>query len=193
MGVMAGPYQRMLAALLPPGKLWRLIGESFLASLLLACADELDRLDARAGDLLREANPGTAVELLPEYERELDLDAAATTAERQARAFAKANARPRYRPVDFQETLALLLGLDAGDVVVLERTAAVATSMGDVREKFRFFVYRNPALPGTYYVDAAQEQLDATKKSIAAGHVIESIDFLCDDEFSLCDRDLLGA
>lgn len=193
MGLMAGAYQRMMMALLPPGKLWRLIGESLLSSLFLACADELERLDARVGNLLKESIPRTAVELLPEYEEELDLVAAATIAERQARAAAKANARPRFRPVDFQTGLALLLGLDPADVVVLERTAAMAAAMGDVREIFRFFVYRDPTLPGTYYLDSAQQQLDAIKPKHTAGHVITSIDFLCDDEYSLCDSDLLGA
>lgn len=189
---MTGPYQRMLGALLPPGK-WRLIGDAVLPALFLGCADELERIDGRAGNLLNESDPRTAVELLPEYERELELDEASTTAERQARIVARLVARQRYRPVDFQTGLAPLLGLDAADVDVIETSHAMAVAMGDVREIFRFFVYRDPGLPGTYYLDSAQEQVDAIKPSHTAGHVIESIDFLCDDPYSLCDRDLLGA
>lgn len=192
MGLTAGPYQRMMMALLPPGKLWRLVAGT-LSALFLACADELARVDARATDLLRESDPRTAVELLPEYERELDLEEGNTIAERQARIVARLLARQRFRPVDFQLALAPLLGQDAADVVVMERTHAMALAMGDVREIFRFFIYRDPTLPGAYYVDSAQEQVDAIKPTHTAGHVIESIDFLCDDPFSLCDRDLLGA
>ncbi len=192
MGVMLGAYQRMQMALIPPGKLWRYVG-GLLSELFLGAAYELERFDARAGDLLNESNPATAVEMLPEYEAELDLDEAATTGERQARVVARTVARQRYRSTDFQVALAPLLGMDAADVVVLETTHAVAVSMGDVREIFRFFVYRDPAEPGSYFVDSAQELVDQIKPSHTAGHVIESIDFLCDDEFSLCDRDLLGA
>ncbi len=189
---MATAYQRMQLALLPPGKLWRLF-ESLLTKLFLGSADELERVDTRAGDLLRESNPAKAVELLPEYEAELDLEAAPTTAERQARVVSRYVARQRYRPIDFQNALSPLLGLDPGDIVVIERSAAFAASIGDVREIFRFFIYRNPALPGVYYLDSAQELVDLIKPSHTAGHVIESINFLCDDPYSLCDRDLLGA
>lgn len=185
-------YTRMLLALLPPGRVWRLVG-SKLVALFEGCADELARVHARAANLLDEADPRTALELLPEYERELDLEAAAAVEERRARIVARLIARQRYRPVDFQAALASLLGQDAVDVVVIETSAAQAAAMGDVREIFRFFVYRDPGEPGTYYLDSAQDLVDQIKPSHTAGHVIESIDFLCDDEYSLCDRDLLGA
>jgi hypothetical protein len=191
-GLTAAAYARMLGALLPPGRLWRRVG-SVLEDLLLASADELARLDARVDDLLDETDPSTADELLPEYERELDLDEAATDAERRAIIVGRLIARQRYRPVDFQDALAALLGQDAADVVVIETSAATAAAMGDVREIFRFFIFRDPALPGTYYLDSAQEIVDAIKPSHTAGHVIESDDFLCDDPYSLCDRDILGA
>lgn len=186
-------YQRMLTSLLPPGKLWRLIGGSFLSSLLLACADELVRIDGRAGNLLAESIPSTAVELLPEYESELEIASTGTIAERQARIVARHVARQRYRPADFQLALAPLLGQASTAVVVIERTAALAASMGDVREIFRFFIYRDPTSPGAYYLADAQLLVDAIRPTHTAGHVIESINLLCDDPFSLCDRDILGA
>lgn len=189
----ASRYTRMLGALLPPGKVWRLIGGSVLLKLFTACADELGRLDARVFDLLDESDPRTADELLSEYENELKLAATGTTAERIARVVAHLVARQRYRPVDFQTALAQLLGQLAADVVVSERSAALAASMGDVREIFRFFIYRNPSLPNTYYVASAQALVDKIKPSHTIGHVIESNNFLCDDPFSLCDRDILGA
>jgi hypothetical protein len=191
-GLAAAAYQRMLQALLPQGKLWPLVGTSTLSSLLLASADELARVDARVDDLLREAVPATAVEMLPEYEAELELTAAATTAERQANVVARLVARQGFRPVDLQQALAVLLAQDPADVVVLERTHAFALSIGDVREIYRFFVYRNPALPGTYYVASAQALLDEITHSHTIGTVIESVSALYDDPFTLYDRDLLG-
>lgn len=193
--VLAAPnkYARMLAALLPPGKLWRLVGGSVLSAVFAACADELGRLDQRVTDLLNEDDPRTAVELLPDYERELDLVAASTTAERQANVVARTIARQGLRPADFQTALAGLLGLDALDVAVFERTHATAASMNADREIFRFFIYRDPTLPGTYYLDSAQAIVDTIKPSHTIGYVIESDDTCCDDVYSQCDRDLVGA
>lgn len=323
MGLGAEAYARMMAALLPPGRLWRLV-DGVLSKLLLACADELARLDARVDDLLDEADPRTASELIPEYERELGLeptaggDVAATldastigietsgadwrailtateagaagnaivfdiliaegfpdaievrddevyldpggwtaaagtigvlagagggpivwtvadleaainatsllvqvtspdgdpskelleqiekagtfsggvdaVSESRARIVGRLVARQRYRPVDIQAALAALLGQAADDVVVLERSHAYASGvLGDDREIFRFFIYRDPAAPGDYYLESAQDLVNAMKPSHTAGHVIESTNFLCDDPYSLCDRDVLGA
>lgn len=185
-------YSRQLVDLLPPGPLWRLVG-SKLRAVLDAAADELERVHDRAADLFREAVAEKALELLPEYEVDYDLASDGTDEERQARIVGRMVARQRYRPVDIQLALAALLGLDSVDVVVIERTVADAASIGDAREIFRFFVYRNPALPGTYYLAAAQELLDKIKPSHTRGHVIESTAMICDDPHSLCDRDLVGA
>lgn len=186
------PYSRMLFGLLPPGKLWNYIDSSVLSKVLLACGTELARVELRVLDLLNEADPSTAVELLPEYERELDLDAAATTAERQARIVALTIAQPQTRPVDLREMLAQLLGQLAADVVILERTPAFAASIGDGRAIFSFFVYRNPALPGTYYLASAQALLDQIEQSHTTGYVIESISAKYGDPHTLYGRDLIG-
>lgn len=186
-------YARMMLSLLPPGKLWRTLESSVLFEVLAGCAEELSRVDARAGDLFNESDPLTTLELLPEYERELALESDGSDEERRGRVVARLLARQRLRPVDFQEALAPLLGQVAEDVVVLERTHAMAASMGDDREIYRFFIYRDPTLPGSYFLDSAQSLVDKIAASHTIGHVIESVDFLCDDEFSLCDRDLLGA
>lgn len=119
---------RMMLALLPPGRLWRLVATAILSKVIEASADELGRVDARVTDLLDEADPSTAVELLPDYERELDLESDGATAERQARIVARLIARQRYRPVDFRVALASLLGQDADDVVVLERGRVFAAA-----------------------------------------------------------------
>lgn len=188
-----GAYARMMAALLPPGKVWRLIGDSTLASLILGCSDELWRLHLRAKALLDEAVPSLAVEMLPEYESELELDSTGSNSERQARIVARLVARQRYRPTDFQTALAPLLGQLAANVVVIERSHAFADSLGDDREIFRFFVYRDPTLPGTYFLAAAQALVTAIKPSHTIGTLIESTSMIYDSPHSLYDRDLLGA
>jgi uncharacterized protein YmfQ (DUF2313 family) len=188
----ASAYARMMASLLPPGKLWRLVTDSVLSNVLLACGDELARLDARVLNLLDESDPTTANELIPEYERELDLDADGTFDERKARVVARYVARQRYRPVDFQTALAPLLGQLAEDVRVRETSHAEAVAMGDVREIFHFYIYRDPAAAGKYYLDSAQELVDRIKPSHTRGQLIESIAFIVGDPHSLVGRDLLG-
>lgn len=192
-GINVAAYASMMIDLLPPGKLWEIFADSLLYAFFLGCADELGRVDARVLALIEEDDPRTAVELLPEYERELALPSDGTNSERQARATARTIARQRYRPSDFQLALALLLAQAPADVVVLERTAAFAASLGDPREIFRFFVYRDPALAGTYFVDSAQTLVDQIKPSHTIGKVIESIAAKYDDPHSLYDRDLMGA
>lgn len=190
--VAAAAYAGMLIDLLPRGRLLSLI-ETLLREVIEASAIELARVHTRVIDLLRESVPSTADELIPEYEEEHELESTGTEDERRARIVAHTVADQGVRPIDFATTLAPLLGQDPGDVVVLERTAAFAASLGDPREIFRFFVYRDPNEPGDYYVTSAQVLLDRIVQSHTAGYVIESIDFLADDPFSLTDRDLLGA
>lgn len=193
MGLTADAYARMIWGLMPGGRLWRIFG-SLLSKVLLACADELARIDARAGDLLRESDPRTTTELLSDFERERGLSSAGGTIdERRARVVARVVARQRYRPADFRTALAALLAQRSDDVVIIERTHAAAAAAGDDREIFRFFAYRDPTAPGTAFLTSAQEQIDRMKPSHTRGHIIESINMLCDDPHSLCDRDLLGA
>jgi uncharacterized protein YmfQ (DUF2313 family) len=186
-------YARMLKALLPPGKLWRLDPDSNLSLLLLACGDELARVDARGWDLIEEADPATTTELLEDFERILGLTAEGTEAERRSAVVGRLVRRQRFRPADFRAALASSLGQDAADVDVRERTAAWAASVGAPEEIFRFFVYRDPGIPGDYSIAGAQAIVDVMQPSHTVGHVIESIDMRCDEVTSLCDRDIIGA
>jgi uncharacterized protein YmfQ (DUF2313 family) len=187
----ASAYGRMMKALLPPGKLWRLF-DSLLSALFLACGDELARVEARAIDLLNEADPTTTTELLPEYERELALTAATSLAERRANVVARLIRRQRFRPVDFQAALADLLAQAPEDVVVIERTRAFCIAIEDDREIFRFFIYRDPSLPGAYFLASAQVLVDEMKPSHTIGQVIESVSARYGDPHSLYGRDLMG-
>ncbi|NDY41241.1 DUF2313 domain-containing protein [Dissulfurirhabdus thermomarina] len=67
----AAAYAAQLRALLPPGRLWdRWREEGSVADRLLrALAEEPARVDARAWDLLDEADPRTAWELLADWEQ----------------------------------------------------------------------------------------------------------------------------
>jgi Uncharacterised protein conserved in bacteria (DUF2313) len=188
---LAEAYARTLRFLLPPGKLQREL-DAFLAKLLLANAQELARVDQRGQDLITEADPRTTTELLPDFEKMLALSGDATLAERRARVVSVLLRRQRYRPVDFQQVLSPLLGVAPADVQVVEQSHADAMAQGDAREIYRFFVYRDPSLPGTWDVDAAQKMIDSMKPSHTNGALAESINFKCDDAHSLCDRDGLG-
>lgn len=188
----AEAYARMLKALLPPGR-WRLDPDSNLSKILLACGDELARISQRARDLVREADPTQTDELLPEWERMLGLSSEGTKEERRGRIVARLVRRQRFRPADFKQALAQILGLAPEDVEVIETKRANATAMDDDRAIYRFFVYRDPGLPGDYDIDDAQDMIDRMKPTHTAGHAIESVNFLTDDEHSLTDRDILGA
>lgn len=188
----AEQYARMLKALLPSGKVWRLEQGGELSNLFLGCGDELERVDGRVAELLAESDPRTADELLADFERVLGLESDGTTPQRRLRVVAALLRRPRFRPVDFQTALAPLYDVDPEDVTVIERTAAEAASMGDPREIYRFFI--TCAAPGPDAVGFAevQEVIDLMKPSHTLGQVITSLNFLCDDPNSLCDADTLG-
>lgn len=185
-------YASAAINLLPPGKL-RDDQDGVIYRVFLANGDELARVSGRVADMLREADPRTTDELLPEWEEMLGLTAEGTKDERRARVVARVVRRQRFRPVDFQDVLAPILGLDPSDVEIIERSRSDAVAMNDDREIYRFFAYRDPGLAGSYSVDDAQAELDRMKPSHTRGHVIESDNFLTDDEFSLTDRDILGA
>lgn len=185
-------FARMQKALLPPSKLWRLLSTGIISRVFLAAGDELARVDARGEDLIRESDPRTATELLPDFEEVLGLPSDGTLAERRARVVAQFLLLRRRRPIDYQEILGPLLGLDPEDVVVIETSRSEALAMNDDRAIYQFYIYRNPGLPGVYDIQEVQEFVDRMADSHTRGYVIESINFLCDDPESLCDRDILG-
>lgn len=187
----AEAHARALKLLLPPGRLDLSPGSTW-SDLLLGAADGLVRLGGRIADLLEESDPRTAVELLPEYERMLDIVPTGTDADRQACITSRLTVEPGFRPVDVQVALAPIYQLDPVDVVIIETSRALAILIGDDREIYRWFAFRDPGLGGVWDINAAQTLIDDIAHSHTKGHAIESVDFLCDDPFSLCDRDLLG-
>jgi uncharacterized protein YmfQ (DUF2313 family) len=78
--VNAAAYARQLKELLPRGAAWLFEADSFLSKTLLAIADELERVDGRAADLLEEWDPRTADETIEDWERVLGLPDSCVTA-----------------------------------------------------------------------------------------------------------------
>ena len=70
MGKTAAEYKQQYKALLPPGRLWDSLRRegSVADDFWAAQAEEFARVDQRAEDLLAEANPYTAFEMLPDWE-----------------------------------------------------------------------------------------------------------------------------
>lgn len=74
----AAAYAGMLRGLMPRGPAWAMAEGSRMASLLDGLAMELARIDDRAVALREEADPRTALELLPDWERVAALPDACT-------------------------------------------------------------------------------------------------------------------
>lgn len=66
-------YKQLLVNLLPRGKLWQPKEQPIFKKLLDSFAAELCRVEERGRDLLREADPRQALELLEDFERLLGL------------------------------------------------------------------------------------------------------------------------
>lgn len=106
-------YQQLLFALLPQGAVWPRDPDSTLGRTLAALAEELARVDARALDLLDEADPRTAYELLPDWEKTCGLPDAcaglgASLQERRAAVVARVTHRGGQSPAYFQGLAASL-------------------------------------------------------------------------------------
>lgn len=188
----ADAYAGIQKALLPPGKIWNLVLDSFITKVFLASGDELERVSGRSADLVEEGDPRTTTELITDNESELALVASGALQERRDRVVELRTRRQGFRPADLKDALAVELDLDPADVVVIETSRALAIIAGDDRIIYLFHIFRDPALPGTPDIPAAQAQLDSIAHSHTQGKIIQSITFKCNDPESLCDRDLLG-
>lgn len=64
--------------------------------------------------------------------------------------------------------------------------------LGSQDQRFFAFVYSDPSRRGTVNLKEAQRSMDRAKQGHTLITVGESRCFLCDDPYSLCDRDILG-
>lgn len=109
-------YLAELQALLPLGSAWPRERDATLTLTLLALAEEFVRVDARAEQLIEEADPRTTLELLPEWERAAGLPDPCVavdqiTAQRRLGLVARLTARGGQSP-QFYIELAAALGYE---------------------------------------------------------------------------------
>lgn len=129
----AAAYAGQLRQLLPRGAAWDFPADATFAQLLEAMAEELARVDGRGLDLLEEADPRTALELLPDWERVAGLPDACTgqsdnPGERQAALQQKLTGLGGQSALAFIELAARL-----GYLIWIEedRPARMGTRLGD--------------------------------------------------------------
>lgn len=80
-GLTPQDYRGLLFSLLPPGMVWPTEPDSNLQRLLAGSAEEFARVDARALELLAEADPRQADALFPEWESSFGLPSDCAPAE----------------------------------------------------------------------------------------------------------------
>lgn len=110
-------YATVLDQLLPPGRLWRWDAGTNARNLLRALGYVFDRIELRGIDLLKEFDPATMQELVPDWERVLGLPGdnpspPTTLAGRRAAISAKLLGNEDPTPAFFEE-LAKAIGYDA--------------------------------------------------------------------------------
>jgi uncharacterized protein YmfQ (DUF2313 family) len=66
-------YRQMLVSLLPPGPAWAVDQVPGIHAILAGLAAEFARVDGRAADLVNESDPSTVRELVPDWERVMNL------------------------------------------------------------------------------------------------------------------------
>lgn len=167
-----GDYASQIAALLPSGAAWDFADDGIFAALISALADEMDRIDGRICDLVREADPRTALELLPDWERMAGLPdecfgAADSIAERQIAAAQKITGQGGQSRPFF-----IALAAQLGYVVEIEEFApftAGCRAGEDLNSEDWRFVWRMNILPPEADIPAEQFLLSQFTAGSAAG------------------------
>lgn len=121
-------YSGLLKRLLPDGWAWEAKHQksSNVAKLVGSIAVEFSRVDERAQQLIRESNPATTFELLPDWERVLGLpdecapDEETTIQQRRQRVLQLLTTRGGQNK-SFYQTLAANFGFDVGVIEVSDQ------------------------------------------------------------------------
>jgi hypothetical protein len=107
--------------------------------------------------------------------------------------FAGNSAADSYPACDLDiDQIEISYGKTYNNVELIETTLALATA-GDDDDIFRAFIHRDPEDDGNYDIFEAQQICDRMKQAHTLITVGESDCFLCDDDYSLTDRDVLGS
>lgn len=185
-------YSRMVRSLFPRGRAITDDPGSVVSKVSVALSDELVRIHLRGLDMIEESDPRTCNETVSDHEIELGISGSGTLQDRRNNIVSFLLSEEGFRPDDFKNALAPVLGLSPTDVIVIEISRSDAVASGDERQIFRFFIRRDPSLPGTFSISSAQHIVDQMAPSHTQGFVIVSDNFLTDDPDSLTDRDILG-
>jgi len=170
-------YADALTALMPRGKGWPEARGPNWRALMLALAPELRRMDVEAATVIEEADPRTAVETIPDYERVLDLPDACLGEpegidERRALVIAlllmKGGASPPYfealgasfdRPCEVSEEFAFVCGTSgagdglAAEVDTLQAGADCGSFLSDLAAPFQWWITSEASWASRVYAD----------------------------------------
>ena len=191
-------FLRTLLALLPVGPYSRELDSTHVQE-LEAYADVAEVVDAAVGDLLEEIFPGSAVELLPDWERTFQIvpSSDATTEERQAAVLAAWSKQPNLSLPYIDDVLETYTGVS---VTLSEEIPPLYDSA--TYDESTFFAWTFEVLldyteaaavgMGTASILAAQAFLEQVQPGHAQGTVLVDAAFY-DDTTTPYDLSILGA
>lgn len=191
----------MLVRLQPVGPYDTDEGSTFRADLSVA-GTAMDVGDDQRLELLDEILPDRAEDLLSSWERVYNIHRVAglTTAQRQAAVVARRRFLPDFRPSTIDTIVEEVAGVVVDVVEPFAFRCDEATSVCDdpydvLDGAFVFFVEADSAAALAAGAERAvmDETIGALKPSHTIGISRFTGAFRCDDAYSLCDRDLLGA
>lgn len=195
------PHLDLLLRLHPRGRAWSFDPASAPYQELEAWADVLDAQDDQVDALLDEILPDRATVLLSRWEELYDLHrrTGLTDAARRRRLQARMAYLPDTRPSTIRQILerytALTLSLVEPGGFRCDDPDSVCDDAGDVLDGgfvWWIEVDETAARTGDVTRDELQEEIERLRPAHTVAFV-RCDDFICDDPWSLTDRDLLGA
>ncbi len=183
-------FYRVLMGSLPPGA-FNDNDDGIMAIVLRALSAGLGKALELVYQLARELFPRTTDECLTDWERLYALvpAAGASLDDRRQALLAALRGGKGVDIASFAEQLNPVLG--EGTFLLYENVAAYVADQPEM--VFFAFVWREPGLPGTYDIEAAQRIADRAKEAHLLITVGESNRFLSNDVYSRTNRDILGA
>lgn len=145
---------------------------------------------AQLEELLENYLPDRATRLLPRWEAICGIQPGPrdTYQQRRNRILAFMRQIAGYSVDQIVKAVAPVLACQPSDLTVIENTN---TGLNP-EVVWIWFIFRDPSVPGSPDVPAAQRIIDQMRPAHTLGVVGQSRNFLCDDPFSLTDRDILG-
>jgi uncharacterized protein YmfQ (DUF2313 family) len=172
-------YKQQLIALMPTGGIWpshQVVNN--LARLIDALAEELARIDARALELMEEAFPNTAVELLPDWERVAGLPGACTgelgTLQQRHSALMGVLTIERSLSQQYYIDLALRLGF----VITIAETANFTWQVTAAQDVNAVYFRVDISAIGDPLVQSATNLLECVFQALKPAHTIVTFNYI---------------